>query len=240
MSSWASCKSSRGSGDVILALDTATSVGSVALYAAEGLIVARYFDIGLQHSQRLFTEIEAVLQTASMDMAGVRAVAVSSGPGSFTGLRIGLSAAKGLCLAADKTLVTVSTLDILAARLPFARLPVCAVLDARKREVYTALYDNSAGVPVQLLPPRALAPVHLAEERLGEATVYTGDGAEVYRDLLAGNPAAQFAPPFCARPEAGTIGWLALSKLAQDETADLDSIEPDYLRAPDARPLPKV
>lgn len=222
---------------MILALDTATPVGSVALYAKEGLVISRYFNVGLQHSQRLFVEIEAALATASVDMGALQAVAVSIGPGSFTGLRIGLSAAKGLCLAADKALVVVSTLETLAARLPFARLPVCAVLDARKREVYTALYDTSAGVPVALISPRAIAPMQLAEERMEQSTIFTGDGAEVYRDLLG--PHALMAPASCARPDAGTIGWLALSKLEAGETADIDSVEPEYLRPPDAIPLPR-
>ena len=118
---------------MILALDTATPVGSVALYADEGQVINRYFNVGLQHSQRLFVEIEAALSVANVGMEALQAIAVSIGPGSFTGLRIALSAAKGLCLAADKVLVTVSTLETLAARLPFARLPVCAVLDARKK-----------------------------------------------------------------------------------------------------------
>ena len=226
--------------DVILALDTATPVGSVALCAAEGIVVSRYFDVGLQHSQRLFSEVEAALETADMDVGEIRAVAVAIGPGSFTGLRIGLSAAKGLCLAALKDLVTVSTLEALAARLPFARLPICTVLDARKREVYAALYDMATGVPVELASPRAIAPAQLARERANAATIFTGDGATVYRDLLAVNSAAQFAPPHCARPDAGTIGWLALSKLEKGQTADLDSVEPEYLRSPDARPLARA
>ncbi len=226
--------------DVILALDTATPVGSVALCTAEGIVVSRYFDVGLQHSQRLFSEVEAALEAADMDVGEVQAVAVAIGPGSFTGLRIGLSAAKGLCLAAGKDIVTVSTLEALAARLPFARLPICTVLDARKREVYAALYDTATGVPVELTSPRAIAPAQLARERANAATIFTGDGATVYRDLLADNSAAQFAPLPCARPDAGTIGWLALSKLENGQTADLDSLEPEYLRSPDARPLARA
>lgn len=226
--------------DAILALDTATEVGSVALCTVGGIVVSRYFDVGLQHSQRLFREVEAALEAAGMAVGAVRAVAVAIGPGSFTGLRIGLSAAKGLCLAAAKDLVPVSTLEALAARLPFARLPVCAVLDARRREVYAALYDTTTGVPVELAPPRAIAPAQLAQERAGAATIYTGDGATAYRDLLADHSAAQFAPLPCARPHAGAIGWLAWSKLDKGQTADLDSVEPAYLRSPDARPLARA
>ena len=222
---------------MILALDTATPVGSVALYASEGLAVNRYFNVGLQHSQRLFVEIEAALAAAGVGMGQLEAVAVSIGPGSFTGLRIGLSAAKGLCLATDMALVTVSTLETLAARLPFARLPVCAVLDARKREVYTALYDTADGEPVELLAARAVVPSQLAEERAGQPTIFTGDGAEVYRDLWGSQ--ALIAPPSSSRPDAGTIGWLALSKLQKGETVDIESVEPDYVRPPDAIPLPR-
>ena len=219
---------------MILALDTATPVGSVALCAADGLVVSRYFDVGLQHSQQLFVEIEAALEVAGTVVGELAAVAISIGPGSFTGLRIGLGAAKGLCLAADKPLVAVSTLETLAARLPFARLPVCAVLDARKKEVYAALYDTASGVPVELAAPRAVDPALLAEERAGQQTLYTGDGAELYRDLWSED--APLAPAFCARPDAGTLGWLALSKLAEGATADLAALEPEYLRAPDAKP----
>ena len=222
---------------MILALDTATPVGSVALYSSKGIVVNRYFNLGLQHSQRLFVEIEAALDTAGVEMKQLQAVAVSIGPGSFTGLRIGLSAAKGLCVAGDKALVAVSTLETLAARLPFARFPVCAILDARKREVYTALYDTADGVPVEQIGPRAIAPAKLAEERVGLPTIYTGDGVEVYRDLFGQQ--TLLAPPPCARTDAGTIGWLALSKLERGETVDIASTEPEYLRPPDAIPLPR-
>jgi len=225
---------------LILAFDTATPVGSVALVDEEKIVVGRYFDIGLQHSQRLFVEIEEVFKTANATLEEADAVAVSIGPGSFTGLRIGLSAAKGLCLAADTALVAVSTLEALAARLPYARSPVCAMLDARKGEVYTALYDNSAGCPRPLSGPRAAAPNVLLDERAGAPTIYTGNGAHAYRELIAAaGPEARLAPPHCARPEAGAIGWLALAKLRAGETADLATVQPQYLRAPDARAGPK-
>ena len=218
---------------MILALDTATPVGSVALCTSQGLVISRYFDVGLQHSERLFVEIEAALKVAGTEVGELAAVSVSIGPGSFTGLRIGLGAAKGLCLAADKPLVAVSTLETLAARLPFSRLPVCAVLDARKKEVYAALYNTASGAPIELAAPRAVDPALLAEERAGQPTLYTGDGADAYRDLWSED--ALLAPALYARPDAGTLGWLALSKFADGATADLAQLEPEYLRAPDAK-----
>ena len=234
---------------LILAFDTATPVGSVALVDAERTLVARYFDIGLQHSQRLFVEIDQVLALAEIDLDEVDGIAVSIGPGSFTGLRIGLSAAKGLCLAADRALVPVSTLEVLAARLPYARYPVCAMLDARKGEVYAALYDNTAGSPQLLSQPRAVAPDALLEELAAEPTIYTGDGAYAYQARIAAlGLCALLAPAHCARPEAGTLGRLALTRLQTDPAhglrgSQMAALEPQYLRKPDAkvgpRPFPR-
>lgn len=217
---------------LVLALDTATPAGSVALVDEERTLVSRYFDVGLQHSQRLFVEVEDALKVAGCAFSQVGAIAVSIGPGSFTGLRLGLSAAKGFCLAGELPLVTVPTLEVLAARLPFARHPVCPMLDARKGEVYTALYDTSAGRPRLLEAPRALAPQVLMAERAGIPTLFTGDGALAYRELVAVCPQAVQAPFPCSRPEAATLGWLAQARLKAGEVADLASVEPEYLRGP--------
>jgi len=220
---------------VILAIDTATPVGSVALVASDKVVINRYFDIGLQHSKRLFVEIDEACRAAGVEVADLDAVAVSIGPGSFTGLRIGLAAAKGLCLAAAKRLLTISTLEAMAARLPYACHSVCALLDARKKQVYAGLYDTTEGWPRPLSAPVAIAPEDLLQTRGGKPTIYTGDGADAYRDLINASQGALWAPLHCARPEAGAIGVLAWSKLHRGDWADLAGVEPQYLRAPDAK-----
>ena len=220
---------------LVLAFDTATPVGSVALVDDEKILVSRYFDVGLQHSQRLFMEIEEALATADCTFAEVDAVSVTKGPGSFTGLRIGMSTAKGLCLARNLTLVTVSTLESLAARLPYARYPVCTMLNARKSQVYTALYDTGDGYPQKLDPPRAVEPAVVLAERDGTPTIYTGDGVDAYSELVAQCAQAVLAPNACARPEAGIVGWLALRKLKAGESEDAATVEPEYLRGPDIK-----
>jgi tRNA threonylcarbamoyladenosine biosynthesis protein TsaB len=143
---------------LLLAFDTATPVGSVCLLEDERLLAARYFDAGQHHSQHLFVELDGVFEVAGCEPTAVEAVAVTIGPGSFTGLRIGLSAAKGFCLARGAVLVPVPTLEALAARLPFSRMPVLALLDARRGEVYAGLYDTSGGPPQLLEGPRADEP----------------------------------------------------------------------------------
>ena len=217
---------------MLLALDTATAVGSIALLDEQRVVAARYFDIGLMHSRGIFVALDQMLQDAACAMDQIDAVGVSSGPGSYTGLRIGLGAAKGFCLTADRSLVAVSTLETLAARLPYARHPVCALLDARNERVYTALYDTTAGYPTELSPPKAGNLAELLEERAEEATIFTGDGAWVHRRRLAELPCAQQAPFTHARPDAVALGGLALRKLARGEQVDIATYEPEYLRQP--------
>lgn len=219
---------------MILGIDTSTQVGSVALVARARVVVSRYFDIGLQHSQQLFAEIEHACSMAGCSIADLAAIGVTVGPGSFTGVRIGLAAAKGLCLVDEKPLVAVSTLAALAAGLPCVDDPVCALLDARKEQVYAGLYDNSGGLPVERVAPRAVDPSALVAERAGQRTLYIGDGADAYAALIDATPEAHRVPFHCARPHAAAVGALAWELFERGEVADLDAIEPDYLRAPDA------
>lgn len=218
-------------------MDTATPAGSVALLECNRVLTSRYFDVGgVQHSQHLAVEIAEILDAADRRADQLDAVAVTGGPGSFTGLRIGLSMAKGLCLATGAALVTVSTLEALAARLPYCRHPVCPMLDARRGEVYAALYDTSSGMrPRELESPRAEAAPVVLEEWARRVTVFLGDGAAAHAELLAGHPFAQLAPAHCFKPEASAVAWLGQCKLAAGDTADLATSEPEYVRNPSYR-----
>ena len=217
---------------LVLAFDTATPVASVALLDEDRVIASRYFDIGNQHSPRLFVEMSQLFETSGRNWGELGAVATTTGPGSFTGLRIGLSAAKGICLARRTQLVGISTLEALAARLPYASLPVWALLDARRGQVYAALYETENGYPKALSEPRALAPETLVEELAGTEILFTGRGANAYRTLLSGLEGAHFAPGPIDNPDAATVGWLGLAKLARREVLEVDAAEPEYLRTP--------
>jgi tRNA threonylcarbamoyladenosine biosynthesis protein TsaB len=216
---------------LVLAIETATSAGSVALVSNERTIAGRYFDTGRYHSQRLFTEVEAMFEGVDERIEDVDGVAVSVGPGSFTGLRIGLSAAKGFCLAAGAALLTVPTLAGMAARVPYARAPVCPMLDARRGQVYTALYATDQGQPQPLSDVRIVDAHQVIEERGGETTVYLGDvGALMANDEI--ETEALVAPLHCLRPDAGAVGWLGVGKYFAGDEADLASAEPEYIRPP--------
>lgn len=181
--------------------------------------------------------IERTLAHAELTVADVEAVAISIGPGSFTGLRIGLALAKGIVFAGGLRLVAVPTLEALALA---ADAPpgatVCATLDARKREVYAALFQlDAAGRPARLTPDLALAPEALAS-RLPPGCVLVGDGAEAYADVLASRGTVR---PFTTHgPRGGLVARLGGERLAAGDAADPGTLEPVYVRPPEAE-LPR-
>src|SRR6267378_930979 len=171
-----------------LAVETSTLAGGAALLDGDLVIGEYVLDIRITHSERLMATIDRLLSDAAWSVRDLEGLAVSVGPGSFTGLRIGLSTVKGLALALALPIAAVPTLDAMAATLPFAALPVVPVLDARKREVYASLYRWDGGAMRRVWDYLALAPADLAQ-RLGEPTVLLGDGAG-----LIASPHARLAP----------------------------------------------
>jgi len=221
---------------VILALETATPCGSVALVSPGRCLGEYSLDTGTALSQRLLTGVAWLLAQANLTWDRIDAIAVSLGPGSFTGLRIGLATAKGLCLASGKPLLGVASLDGLAAQLPFAALPVCPVVDARKKEIYTALYHcDDSGVPVRTSNFLAIAPEKIGKIISGP-TLFIGDGLPLYgqmlRDMLP--EYARLAPPEICFARAAAIGSLALRLFAAGKFLDPATAVPIYIRASDA------
>src|SRR6059058_6004849 len=146
-------------------------------------------DVRVTHSERLMGAVDRLLGDAGWTVRDLTGLAVAVGPGSFTGLRVGLSTVKGLAVALGVPVAAVPTLDALAASLPFAALPVCPVLYARKGEVYASLYRWDGGAMRREWAYEALAPEALAE-RLAEPVILLGNGASAVR-----SPYALPAPP---------------------------------------------
>ena len=179
--------------------------------------------------------IDAVLRLAAWTREGVDAFAVTLGPGSFTGLRIGISTVKGLALALDKPVAGVSSLEALALQCAVGQTPVCALIDARKGEVYRAWY-RLAG---ERLVARGAEEVLTLDEAIGGAqgpTVFAGSGALLYRDLIREHlgDRALFAPPGSDLIRAGTVARLALEALQQPDECRPGTLAPRYIRRPDA------
>ena len=189
-----------------------------------------------RHTTRLLALARTLLDRAGLAFADLDLIAVGTGPGSFTGLRIGLALAKGLAFAGGLPVVGVPTLEALAWVVdaePGAT--VCAALDARKREVYAALFALEAGGPRRLTPDLALAPEALAA-RLPRPCTIVGDAGEVYGAVLGAH--ARLLPFATHHPRGGVIARLGAARLAAGEAANVGTLEPVYVRPPDAE-LPR-
>jgi tRNA threonylcarbamoyladenosine biosynthesis protein TsaB len=184
------------------------------------------------HTVSLPRLIERLLADAGLRLEDVGGLGVSIGPGSFTGLRIGLALAKGIAFAGGVPLVGVPTLEALAWVAEAAPgETVCAALDARKREVYAALFEAGPDGPRRLTPDLVLAPAALAE-RMPVGCVVVGDAADVYAETVA--PHAVVRPFATHHPRGGVVARLAAERLAAGEAANPGSLEPVYVRAPEA------
>ena len=192
----------------VLAVETSTMCGSVALLEEEKLISEYLLDIKTTHSERLMPAIDRVLKDSEVDLSQIDGFAVSLGPGSFTGLRIGLSAIKGLALAMNKPIAGIPTLDALAHNIPFSRYTISPLLDARRGEVYTALYRfNEKGELSRVTSYRAMDPRHWLTF-IDDKTVFLGGGLTVYRWMVEEElkDFAIFAPADLNVPRASVVG----------------------------------
>ncbi|MEW6714130.1 MAG: tRNA (adenosine(37)-N6)-threonylcarbamoyltransferase complex dimerization subunit type 1 TsaB [Nitrospirota bacterium] len=222
----------------VLAIETATMAGSIAVIDDDTLIGEVRINVKIAHSERVMTSVEWLLTASNLSINDIDAFAVSIGPGSFTGLRIGLSTIKGLSYAAKKPIVPVPTLDAFAWKFRFSSHPVCPMLDARKNEVYAALYNWENVECRKLIPETATAPAELLNNIKGR-TIFTGEGARIYRKLiiekLGGN--ALFASSSDMSPSASSVAEIAIEKLKEGITADPASLTPFYLRRAEAEIL---
>lgn len=220
----------------ILALDTATWSCSVALVRDDEVLAMRAERVASNHAGTLPRLVDETFIAAGERPTHGDAIAVTIGPGSFTGLRIGLSFAKGLAFAGGLRLVGVPTLDAMAVAAPVGTGRLCVALDARKREIYAALYERDGDRLVRLGEPRAVAASELAAT-IGGPCTFVGDAVAVYGDVFrrALGDAAVFLAPAPDASTAVAVARLAAARLARDpEGDDLASLAPTYVRPPEA------
>ena len=222
----------------ILAVDTATRIAGASVLD-DGIVLAEsWMNTGRTHSQKFMPLLAGMLKNLDLTAAEMDCFAVTVGPGSFTGLRIGIATVQGLILATGKPAVSVVTLDALAENMPGYAGLVCPILDARKVEVYTAFYRWQAGRMVCLGDYRAMSPAELADQikKQAEPAVFLGDGVLRYQPLLAELLAEQadFAKGTGNFLRPSTVALLGLEKYRRGETTDGAGIKPVYLRASEA------
>lgn len=220
---------------ILLTIQTASPAGSLAITDGEQLLAEINLDVRTTPTEWLLQSMQHLLEQVGLQKSALDAISVVRGPGSFTGLRVGLATAKGLAMALERPLLGVSTLECLAMQLPYTKLPVCVMLDARKQEVYTALYRWEAGYPCPVTDECVTRPEKLLVD-ISEETLFTGNGALVYRSLIVRQLAdrAHFAPAFLNLPRAAAAATLALRDWHADRTFSAEGLQPAYIRPSEA------
>lgn len=217
----------------ILLLETATDSCSVALVNNNNIVAEKYINQPKAHASLLARYIVDILDENNLKMDDCSAVAVSKGPGSYTGLRVGVSCAKGLCYGSAKPLISVCTLATIAQLAIDNNLykgegefTIVPMIDARRMEVYTANF-NSKGEQLTPVEAKILDENSYAEELAAGPVLFTGNGAEKFKELVGGNPNAFFAPQ---EPHATGMRVMATAKLDAEDFEDNAYFEPFYLK----------
>lgn len=213
----------------ILGIDSSTAAGSAAVVEGEVLLGEVWFSGAGTHSQVLMVSVARVLEITGTKLESLSGVAVGLGPGSFTGVRVALSTAKGLAFGLGIPLVGVPTLETLAAGAAHSCGLVCPMVDARAQRIYTALFRFLDG-SMQQIEEEALRDLMPWLQSLQEPVLFVGDGALEYRGLIeeALGHLARFGPLECALPRAATVARLGAGKIKRGACDDLDLLVPRY------------
>ena len=211
----------------ILAIDTSSFPASVAI-GDDGILMGEYVIRNQRkHSQNIMVMAERLFDDLGMDISDIDVFAVTSGPGSFTGLRIGISTVRAFAQAMGKPVAAVNTLEALAYNLSITDKIIVPMLDARRDEVFTAAYRFSNGTIEELTPPCVMTIGEICDKYKGGAVMFTGDGAIIHRDELTD---FEFAPINLSETRASALVAAAYKKTEEDKLCDYNHVSPLYLR----------
>lgn len=222
----------------ILAIDSSSLVATVAIIDDDIMTAEYTVNFKKTHSQTLLPMIDEITAMVGIDVNTLDAIAVSGGPGSFTGLRIGSATAKGMGLALDIPIITVPTIEGMAYNFVGSDKFICPIMDARRNQVYTGVY-RFEGEEMHIIKDQCAISVEELIEYLNQLdgeVIFTGDGIPVFRDFIDGNlkKTHYFAPPHLNRQRAGAVGALGLLYYKSGKYSDSDNHMPDYLRVSQA------
>lgn len=222
----------------ILAMDSSGLVASVALVEDGNLIAEYTVNYKKTHSQTLLPMMDEIIKMTDTDLKTLDGIAVAKGPGSFTGLRIGLATAKGLALTFEKPIIGVPTLEGLAMNLYGAESLICPLMDARRNQVYTGIYrfDGSGLVVVKDQIAISIEEIIDALNLIGQKVIFLGDGVDVYHSVIKDRIKVPFsyAPAHMNKQRAGAVGVRGLQYLSAGLVENADDFSPEYLRVSQA------
>lgn len=224
----------------ILALETSAKSVSCAVVEDGAPLASAYQCTGLTHSRTLLPMVDAMLKNADLTLEDIGAIAIAAGPGSFTGLRIGIAAVKGLAWAADKPCLGVSTLEAMAQNAAHIDGLIVGAMDARRAQIYNAVFEAKDGALTRLIPDRAISLEALADELAGETRHITvlGDGGTLcWRYLTEHGAKCLLAPAALLYQNAVGVGLAAERAYARGEAVSAQALLPVYLRPAQAERL---
>ena len=219
----------------ILGIDTSSPSGSVALLNEDRVEFEKLLDGSPAFSDKLLTGVDAVLNHSKTNLNEIDGFVITTGPGSFTGLRVGVSLLKGLILATEKPFASINTLDAYAETVQPGSYAICPVLDARKKQVYTALYNSHNGQCSKTTSDQVIAPRDLCEQ-INSPTAFVGNGLEVYREIFTSSLKDNFVAdvPTKKITVAASAGLIASRDLKNNLQYDLDQLTINYVRPSEA------
>jgi len=219
----------------ILALSTTSTSGSIAIYKEDKISYISYLDIRVTHSERLMPQIDFGLKQSKLDISEINLVTLANGPGSFTGIRIGLATAKGICMANQIPLMPINTLELLAYNFYKPKLPILAIIDAKMNEVYTALYSTEHK---ELIKPQNADLVEFLT-KIDQQVIIVGDGGIKFSEIIDNsNIKYEIAFPHQNIPLASTLISIVLQRSIPEYNFDsIADLEPFYLRKSQAEIL---
>lgn len=222
----------------ILGIDTATRVAGAAVMGADRLISEHFIHNLKTHSQKIIPMIQQVMDEAGIKPGDLHGIAVTGGPGSFTGLRIGMSVAKTMGQVLNVPVIGISTLKVLAWNMFRVKGYICPILDARKNEVYTSVYQSVSDGLKELINPSAISIHNLLTELSGynETVTFIGDGVPVYSETIKKSlgERAAFGTRVNSFPRASAVAELGLLQLQEGRVSDPTFLQPIYLRKSEA------
>ncbi|HMK55329.1 MAG TPA: tRNA (adenosine(37)-N6)-threonylcarbamoyltransferase complex dimerization subunit type 1 TsaB [Dissulfurispiraceae bacterium] len=219
----------------ILAIETATMLGGLAIMDDQTLLAESRINVRVTHSERLMKELDHALTSAGLSLEDIDVFGISAGPGSFTGLRVGYSTIKGLVYSTGKRFVAVPTLEAFAWNVPFAGCLVCPLLDARRKEVYGALFRWTGDGFARVIAEQAIRIGDLLSG-INAPTIFLGEGAVLNQDVIRRTlgDRALFGAPQHMVPSPANVAALCVKKAMAGDYMDAMTAAPAYLRRSEA------
>jgi tRNA threonylcarbamoyladenosine biosynthesis protein TsaB len=225
---------------LVLGIETSSNSGSVAVVEDRIVLGELFFNTGLKHSTKIVPSITNLLSTVELDKTDLDGISVTSGPGSYTSLRIGISVAKGLAYSLDIPLIGISTLQCVAFNSIISSHPICSIIDAKKGELYSALFRYNTG-ELERISEDEIVNIDYLCSTIVEKTVLIGDGLNLYKstfvDRIKG--LVLFAPGHLCYPRASSCAVLGIHNFKKAKRDEVNTLVPKYIRQADAELLDK-